>query len=241
MSTPHNRAEKGEIAKTVLMPGDPLRAKFISETFLENPVLFNDVRNMYGYTGTYNGRKISIMGSGMGIPSIGIYSYELYKFYDVETIIRLGSTGAYTDDYLSIFDALLVTGAYSESTFGKYQGGEQEKLLKPTPELNEKLKASAKKLGIPLKEGNVFSSDTFYFEDSMLAENAKAAKEYNLLAAEMESFGLFHVAKTCGKKAACILTVSDILSTHQETTSEERRTSLVNMFKIALDAATSEE
>ena len=119
MATPHNQAEMGEIAKTVLMPGDPLRAKFIADTFLENPVQFNTVRNMFGYTGTYNGKKISVMASGMGIPSIAIYAYELYKFYGVENIIRIGTTGAYHED-IELFDVILATGAYSESTFAKY-------------------------------------------------------------------------------------------------------------------------
>ena len=122
MSTPHNAAVKGQIAKTVLMPGDPLRAKFIAETFLENPVMFNTVRNMFGYTGTYNGKEISVMGSGMGMPSIGIYSYELYSQYDVENIIRIGSCGCYTAD-LHVYDVVLGTHAYSESTFAKIQNG----------------------------------------------------------------------------------------------------------------------
>ena len=116
MATPHNQAQMGEIAKTVLMPGDPLRAQFIAETFLENPVQFNSVRNMFGYTGTYKGKKVSVMGSGMGIPSISLYAYELYKFYGVENIIRIGSCGAYTED-MQVFDTILATGAYSESTY----------------------------------------------------------------------------------------------------------------------------
>lgn len=240
MSTAHNSAEMGDIAKVVLMPGDPLRAKFIADTLLENPVQFNTVRNMFGYTGTYKGKKVSVMGSGMGIPSIGIYSYELYKFYGVETIIRIGSTGAYTDEFLNVYDTLLVTGSYSESSFGKYQSGDEEKLLLPDPELCDKLRQAAKDLGIELKEGRCFSSDTFYFEDNMIAENAKTAQENNLVVAEMESFGLFHVAKVCGKKAACLLSVSDILSTHQETTSEERRSSFTNMMKVALEVASKE-
>lgn len=240
MSTPHNSAEMGDIAKVVLMPGDPLRAKFIAETLLENPVQFNTVRNMFGYTGTYHGKKVSVMGSGMGIPSIGIYAYELYKFYGVETIIRIGSTGSYTDDYLHVYDSMLVTGSYSESTYAKYQNGDDSKMQYPDPELNDKLRAAAKKLNIELKEGRCFSSDTFYFEDNMIPVNAKAAQENNLLVAEMESFGLFATAKALNKKAACILTVSDCLATHQETTSEERRSSFTNMMKIALEVASEE-
>ena len=236
MSTPHNQASMGEIAKTVLMPGDPLRAKFIAETFLENPVQFNNVRGMLGYTGTYKGKKVSVMGSGMGIPSIGIYSYELFKFYGVETIIRIGSAGAYTSD-LNIYDVLLVTGAYSESTFGKFQSGDESDMQYPTSEVLDQLRKAGKDLGIELHEGNVFSSDTFYFEENMLPVNMKHAQEHQALAAEMESFGLFHVAKVLGKKAGCLLTISDNLVTHQETTHEERQKKLVEMMKVALEAA----
>ena len=235
MSTPHNRANLGEVAKTVLMPGDPLRAKFIAETFLENPVEFNTVRNMFGYTGTYHGKKVSVMGSGMGIPSIGIYSYELYKFYGVENIIRIGSAGAFTEE-LDIYDTILVTGAYSESSYALYQSGDTEKIQKPDPELSAQLKAAAEKLGIEVHEGYVMSSDQFYYEENTLPLALKAAEENHLLAAEMESFGLFHNAKVLGKKAACMLTISDNLATHKETTSEERRSRLVNMIKIALEA-----
>ncbi len=236
MSTPHNRAEMGEIAKTVLMPGDPLRAKFIAETFLKDPVQFNNVRGMLGFTGTYNGKKVSVMGSGMGIPSISIYAYELYKFYGVETIVRIGSAGAYTKE-LAIYDVVNVSGAYSESSFAKFQSGDEEKTQLPTPEVREQLSRAAEKLGIPLREGKVFSSDTFYFEENMLPQNMKIAQENNLLAAEMESFGLFHTAKVCGKKAGCLLTISDNLVTHEETTHEERQKKLVDMMKIALEAA----
>jgi len=239
MATPHNKAEMGDIAKIVLMPGDPLRAKMIAERFLENPVQFNTVRNMFGYTGTYNGKKISVMASGMGIPSIGIYSYELYKFYGVETIVRVGSTGSMVPE-IDIYDTILVTGAYSDSTFALTQSGDTEVVQKPTPELNEMLQASADELGIKVFPGTVFSSDVFYYEDSMMPEvNAKQEK-YHLVGAEMESFGLFHVAKTLGKKAACMLTVSDSLITHKETTSEERQNKLVDMIKIALNALTKD-
>ena len=236
MSTPHNQAQMGEIAKTVLMPGDPLRAKFIADTFLENPVQFNNVRGMLGYTGTYKGKKVSVMGSGMGIPSIGIYSYELYKFYGVENIIRIGSAGAYTAD-LDVYDVLLVTGSYSDSTFAKCQSGDEEEIQRPDPELVEKLRKAATDLGIEVHEGNVFSSDTFYFEENMLPANLEKAQKYQTLAAEMESFGLFHNAKVLGKKAACLLTISDNLVTHVETTHEERQVKLVEMMKIALEAA----
>lgn len=235
MATPHIQAEMGEVAKTVLMPGDPLRAKFIAETFLEDPVQFNMVRNMFGYTGTYKGKKISVMGSGMGIPSIGIYAHELYAFYGVEEIIRVGSTGAFTED-INIYDTILVTSAYSDSSFAKCKCGDDSNVQYPNPELNEKLKVSAEKLGIKVIEGPIWSSDVFYYEDNVMPEVMKTAAEHKLLSAEMESFGLFATAKVLGKKAACMLTVSDNLATHQETTSAERQSHLVDMIKIALDA-----
>lgn len=236
MATPHIEAELGEIAKVVLMPGDPLRAKFIAETFLDNPVQFNTIRNMFGYTGTYQGKKISVMGSGMGIPSISLYAYELYKFYGVETIIRIGSAGCYTEE-LDIYDTILVTGAYSESSFALYQSGNTDKIQKPNVEVTNDLKISAEKLGIEVHEGLVFSSDQFYFEEEMGNKNTQTAIDNHLLAAEMESFGLFAVANTLGKRAACLLTVSDNLVNHKATTSEERRSRLVNMIKISLEAA----
>ena len=236
MATPHNQAEMGEIAKTVLMPGDPLRAQFIAEKFLENPVQFNTVRNMFGYTGTFGGKKVSVMGSGMGIPSIAIYSYELFEFYGVENIIRIGSAGSYSDE-VDIYDTVLVSGAYSESTFAKYFCGNEDKIQKPSPKLKEDLRKAAETIGIKLYEGNVFSSDQFYHVGKYNDESLKTAKDNNLLCAEMESFGLFSVANALGKNAACLLTISDSIINHKETTSEERRSRLVDMIKIALEAS----
>lgn len=235
MATPHIQAEMGEVAKTVLMPGDPLRAKFIAETFLEDPVQFNAVRNMFGYTGTYKGKKISVMGSGMGIPSIGIYSHELYAFYGVENIIRLGSTGAFSAD-THVYDTILVSSAYSDSSFAKCKCDDDSNVQYPDSNLNEKLRASAEKLGIEVLEGPIWSSDVFYYEDNVMPRVLETAKENNLLSAEMESFGLFATAKALGKKAACLLTVSDNLATHEETTSAERQSHLLDMVKIALEA-----
>ena len=159
MSTPHNRAENGDFAKTVLMPGDPLRAKFIAETFLENPRLVTDVRGMLGYTGTYQGRPVSVMGSGMGMPSIGIYSYELYSQYGVENIIRIGSAGSYTEK-ARLFDVVLAAGAYSESNYAVTQSGDTAEIQTPSTDLNEAIRASAAAQNIPLIEGNIHSSDT---------------------------------------------------------------------------------
>ena len=203
MSTPHNQAIMGDIAKVVLMPGDPLRAKFIAETFLENPVQFNSVRNMFGYTGTYKGKKVSVMGSGMGMPSIGIYSHELYSSYGVESIIRIGTAGAYKE------------------------------------ELNKTILDSAAKTGIPVTCGRIHSSDVFYHDAS--SNYMDGVNENNCLVVEMESFALFHNAKMLNKKAACIVTVSDSLVNHVETTAEERQTAFTNMMKIALEAAIANE
>lgn len=234
MGTPHNEAKKGDIAKTVLMPGDPLRAKFIAETFLENPVLFNDVRNMFGYTGTYEGKKVSVMGSGMGMPSIGIYSYELYTEYGVDNIIRIGSAGSYSKD-AKVYDVVLATSAYSESSYALVQSGYGKDTLYPSDELNKKIEEAACKLNIPLIKGGIHSSDVFYREGSIdyihdLRDNK------GCLAVEMESFALFNNARVLGKKAACLLTISDSFVSNEVTTAEERQTSFTNMMKIALEA-----
>lgn len=236
MATPHIEAKEHIIAKTVLMPGDPLRAKFIADTFLENVEKFNNVRNMFGYTGTYKGKKISVMGSGMGMPSIGIYSYELYKFYDVENIVRIGSCGAYTAD-LNLYDVLLVDKAWSESSYAQTQSGSNEivEYTYPDLELNEKIKNVAKDLNIPVIETCIHSSDVFYREDFKVFE--KIRDEKGAIAVEMESFALFHNAKVTGKKAACLLTVSDNLVTQEETSSEERQNAFTKMMEVALGLA----
>lgn len=234
MSTPHIEAKKNEIAKVVLMPGDPLRAKHIADTFLENVTHFNTVRNMFGYTGYYHGRKISVMGSGMGMPSIGIYSYELYKFFDVETIIRVGSCGAYSKD-LQLYDTILVDSAYSESTFAKVQNHCESSTLFASKEVNQKLEQFAKDLNIRIIKGKIHSSDVFYREYP--EEVLELAKKENLLGVEMESFALFHIANVLNKQASCLLTVSDSLVTHEATTPEERQTAFTNMMKIALEMA----
>jgi purine-nucleoside phosphorylase len=235
MSTPHIEANKGDIAKTVLMPGDPLRAKFIAETYLENVTRFNQVRNMFGYTGTYKGKKISVMGSGMGMPSIGIYSYELYKFFDVENIIRIGSCGAYSPD-LNLYDVLLAESAWSESSYARVQSGSYtQEYTYPSKSLNETLEANAKTLNIPITKGVIHSSDVFYREN--FDDFKTIYKEHGALAVEMESFALFHNAKVTGKNAACLLTVSDSLVTSEATTPEERQNAFTKMMEIALSVA----
>lgn len=232
--TPHiGVKEQGVIAKVVLMPGDPLRAKFIAETFLEDVVQFNTVRNMFGYTGTYKGEKISVMGSGMGMPSIGIYSYELYAYYGVEKIIRVGSCGAYSDK-LNLYDVIVVKDAYSESTFGKVAYGDDREIMPSSKELTEELLEISKKLGIKVFYESIHSSDVFYHHSDDF-KFTDLVEKYNCMAVEMESFALFHNANYFKKQAACLLTVSDSLVTHEATTAEERQLAFDQMIKIALE------
>jgi purine-nucleoside phosphorylase len=239
MSTPHNSAEKGRIAKTMLMPGDPLRAQFIAGKYLENAVGFTRVRGMLGFTGSYRGKPVSVMGSGMGMPSMGIYSYELFTHYDVDEIIRIGSAGGYKDS-LKLFDVVLVTESYSESTFARSQNGYEGDRIKPDDELCKRIRTAAAKLGCPLVEGTIHSSDVFYHE-SRGGEPywKKVMNEQGCLAVEMESFALFHNARVTEKKAACILTISDMLSGGQKTTAEEREKSFTMMMEIALEGVGS--
>jgi purine-nucleoside phosphorylase len=234
MPTPHIQATEGQIAKTVLMPGDPLRAKYIADTFLENVVCFNTVRNMFGYTGTYKGKPISVMGSGMGMPSIGIYSYELFKFFDVERIIRIGSAGSYTAD-LKLYDVVLAKESWSESSYAKTQNGYAKKVIKSDTKLNNRLIKAAAKLNIPLTVGRIHSSDVFYRQT--FGSHEQIFADHGCLAVEMESFALFHNAKALGKQAACLLTISDSLVTKEETTADERQNAFTNMMKIALQMA----
>lgn len=233
--TPHIELnDKGKIAKTVLMPGDPLRAKFIAENFLEDVIQFNSVRNMFGYTGTYKGNKISVMGSGMGMPSIGIYSYELFAFYDVENIIRIGSCGAYSEK-LNLYDVILVEDCWSESTYAKVQNGFDGDVIAASSSLNAKIENAAKELNIPIHKGRIHSSDVFYREQSDDFINIRDEK--GCIAVEMESFALFSNAKVLNKNAACILTVSDSLVSGELTTSEERQNAFTKMMTLALALA----
>ena len=165
METYHNEAKIGEIAKTVLMPGDPLRAKYMAETYLERPILFNTVRGMLGYTGSYKGKPVSVMGSGMGIPSIGIYSHELYSHYNVDNIIRIGTAGAY-DETLDIYDLLMIQDAFSDSTYARCQSGFAGNIIPASQGLCRKLRASAESLNVPMKEGRIHSSDVIYYNRS---------------------------------------------------------------------------
>lgn len=233
MATPHISADVHDIAPIVLMPGDPLRAKFIAETYLKDLKLVNTVRNMFAYTGTYKGKRITVMGSGMGMPSIGIYSYELYTKYDVKQIIRIGSCGAY-DPSLKLFDVILAKDAYSESSYAKTMGVSNRKILKAHTSLNNKILKSASKLNKKVIVGRIHSSDVFY----RLAHEAykDIFNTYQTIAVEMESFALFANAKALNKQAACLLTVSDSLVTHAETTALERERAFTNMMEIALES-----
>lgn len=237
--TPHNQCkDEGLIAKTVLLPGDPLRAKFIAETFLTDVICFNTTRNMFGYTGRFNGKKISVMGSGMGMPSLGIYAYELFKFYDVENIVRIGSAGTYTTD-LHVYDVVLVKDAWSESSFAKVAFNMGAHTMKSNSNLNRKLSNAAAKLGIELKECRCHSSDVFYHDYNPKFSWQSVRDEKGCQAVEMESFALFATAKALGKKAACLLTISDSFVSDEVTTAEERQNSFTNMMKIALSLASN--
>jgi purine-nucleoside phosphorylase len=232
--TPHIELEnKDLIAKTVLMPGDPLRAKFIADTFLTKVEKINNVRNMFGYTGYYGKKKVTVMGSGMGMPSIGIYSFELFSFYDVEKIIRIGSAGAYSPD-LKLYDVLLVEKAYSESSYAKTMGVSNRKILSSSKSLNNRLIKAADKLNIDVKPVLIHSSDVFYRLKT--DEYKDIYKNYGAEAVEMESFALFANAKALKKKAACLLTVSDSLVTHEKTTAQERQEAFTKMMEVALNS-----
>jgi len=234
MSTAHNAAQKGEIAKTVLMPGDPLRARFIAETYLTAPTEFNSVRGMLGFTGTYKGKPVSVMGSGMGMPSIGIYSYELFTEYDVDNIIRVGSAGGYKDT-LKLYDVVMATESFSESTFAKCQGGFEGKRIAADKGLCDRLRESAAKLDCPMLEGLIHSSDVFYYEASGDEPYwKKVMREHDCFGVEMESFALFHNARVTGKKAACLVTVSDMLFDGNATSAREREQGFTAMMEIAL-------
>ncbi len=232
MSTPHIEANKNEIANVVLMAGDPLRAKFIADTYLDNVRQVNRVRNMFAYTGTYKGKEVSVMGSGMGMPSIGIYSYELYTQYDVEVIIRVGTCGSYIKE-AEVYDLILVSSAYSESSFAYVQNKEKRDILYPSVEVNNKLRDVATHLNYPLLEGCIHSTDVFYV-DGPSDYYKQLRSEKGCIAVEMESFALFHNANVLNKKAACILSVSDNFETKSNVCSEDRELSLTKMMEVAL-------
>ncbi|WP_322900628.1 purine-nucleoside phosphorylase [Mycoplasmopsis felis] len=234
MKTPHISAKKEDIAKTVIMPGDPLRAKYIAETFLDpGYIQVNEVRNMFMFTGTYKGKPVTIAGSGMGCPSIGIYSYELFKFYDVDRIIRIGSAGSYVKD-LGLYEVVLASEAFADSdAFRRIALGKTGNISLPSSNLNKEIKEIAQKLGTKLHEGRVHSSDVFY----SVVPLEQRIKDTQSICVEMESYALFTNAEATGKEAACLLTISDNLITKEETSSAERQTAFTKMMEIALNLA----
>lgn len=235
--TPHIEAKKNEIAKTVLMPGDPLRAKLIAENYLENTKLVNSVRNIYAYTGTYKGKELTVMASGMGIPSMGIYSYELYKYYDVENIIRLGSCGGYTKD-LKMFDLVLVDNTYTESNYALSINNEDCHYVSSSRVLNSKIEEASRNTSIPIVKANTLCGEVFdkYMTD-MNKILSRIPKEYNITGSEMEAFALFYNAKLLNKNASCLLTVVDSYYYNEQATAEQRQNSLNNMIKLGLESA----
>lgn len=236
--TPHNEAKLEDISKVVLMPGDPLRAKYIADNFLENAKLVNSVRNMFAYTGTYKGKKITVFASGMGMPSIGIYSYELYKFYGVETIIRIGSCGAYNEN-LNLLDTILVDNTYTEGNYAYELNEEDCHIMQASSDINAVIENTASELNIPYIKGNTLCSDCFdYYVKDVNSLIARFPKDLNIIGAEMEAFALFYNAKLLGKNASCLLSVVDSHYKHQEISANDRQTSLNSMIKLSLEAAT---
>ncbi len=230
--TPHITAKAGDFAQTVLMPGDPLRSKFIAETYLQDAVLVNNVRGVQGYTGFYKGKRVSVMASGMGMPSIGIYSYELFNFYGVENILRIGSAGAISQQ-LKVQDIVAGMSTYTNSNFGAQYGFQGNLAPSCSFALLQKAVEAGKKIGVDVKVGPIYSSDTFYDESEPLGKLQKLG----VLAVEMEAAALYLNAARAGKNALCLCTISDNPFTGEGMTAQQRQTALTNMMEIALDIA----
>jgi len=233
MPTPHIESKKNQIASIVLMPGDPNRAKFIADNYLENVEIVNRVRGMIAYTGEYNGKKITIFPSGMGIPSMGIYSYELYNTYGVEHIIRIGTMGSYNKT-LKLGDIVIASRVYSDSSFAKVQSDYKKNYLDSDELLNKKISKTAEEMNLKYTKGNIFTSDVFYEKEDKWI---KRKKQFNVLGVEMEAFGLLQTAKISNKKATAILTVSDSFCFEEKLTSEQREKNLKNMIELALNTS----
>lgn len=235
MATPHIGAERGDVAETILLPGDPLRAKYIAENFLEDVVQYNNVRGMLGFTGTYKGKKVSVQGTGMGVPSIGIYSHELIAEFGVKNLIRVGTAGSYQED-VKVRDVVIAMSASTDSAINKlrFNGADYA----PTADAEMFLKAYeiAKEKGLNVKAGNVFTSDTFYGENS---EEWKKWAKFGVLCVEMETAQLYTTAAKLGAKALTLLTISDSFITDEITTAEERQTTFNDMIIVALETAIS--
>lgn len=229
----HISAKKGEIAKTVLMPGDPLRAQYIADNYLTDVTMVSKTRNIYYFTGKFKGKDISVGASGMGFPSIGIYSYELFTEYDVDTIIRIGTCGAYTTD-LQLFDILNVDKAASESTYAKFAWGIEDEAIANQGNAFDKINETAKELNLATKAVNIHSSDIFYRKNPAVPA---IAQKYNCPAVEMEAFALFANAQYLGKNAATILTVSDIIPTREFISADQREQALRTMMELSLETA----
>ncbi|MBQ9010957.1 MAG: purine-nucleoside phosphorylase [Clostridia bacterium] len=230
--TPHISAKEGDFARTVLMPGDPLRSKFIAEHYLENPVLVNNTRGVQGYTGTYKGKRVSVMASGMGIPSISIYAYELYNFYNVENIIRIGTAGGVRED-VHVRDIVFAMSAYTDSNFGRQYGFDGNVAPCCSFDLLVKAREAAEKIGVNPKIGPMFTSDVFYNESN----NTMLLKKLGILAVEMESAGLYLNAARAKKNALAICTISDDMNTGEALSAEDRQTTFTQMMEIALEIA----
>ena len=236
MSTPHNAANIGDIAKTVVMPGDPLRAKYIAENFLEDYRLVNQVRGMYAYTGKYKGKEITVMAHGMGMPSVGIYTHELYHIYNVDNIIRIGSCGSYTPD-LNLFDIVLSESVFSESTYALNYNNDDCHIVEADKELNNIIEKTAEKINIHITKGNTVSVDVF--DPYMINRDktfSRIPKDFNAISGEMEAFALIYIANLAGKKATCLMSVVDSPFIDTIATPEERQTGLNNMIKLALES-----
>ena len=234
MSTLHNTAAKGDFAKTVLMPGDPLRAKFIAETYLENPRLVNNVRGIQGYTGVYKGKEVSVMASGMGMPSIGIYSHELYAEYGVENIIRVGSAGL-LQPFLKVRSIVAGMSAYSNSNYGAQFGFKGNLAPCASFQLLEKAVAAARRMGVEMPVGPIYSTDVFY--DETKPSPAQVLQGLGVLAVEMEAYALYLNAARAGKNALALLTISDNPFTGESLTPQEVRETFTQMMEIALEIA----
>ena len=234
--TPHNEAKKEDIAETVIMPGDPLRAKYIAQKYLTDYKLVNEVRNIYAYTGYYKNKRVTIMASGMGMPSMGIYSYELYKFYDVKNIIRIGSCGAYLKE-MKLFDVILSENVYSESNFALTLNNEQCHLVEASKELNDKIIRTAEKNNIKIYKGTTACLDCFDVYATDISKFFERIPEnIQPISAEMEAFALFYVAKMLGKQASCLMSVVDSKYIDEVATAEEREKGLDKMIELALDS-----
>lgn len=234
--TAHNEAKKEDIAKIVIMPGDPLRAKYIAENFLPNAKLVNTVRNIFAYTGEYKGKRITVMASGMGMPSMGIYAYELYKFYDVDTIIRIGSCGTYVPE-IKIFDTILVQKSYTEGNFALAMNNENCHIVDGNDEIINIINKTAISDNIPLTQGTILCSEYFdpYLDDIQKLFD-RFPKDLKIIGSEMESFALFYIAKVLNKKAGCLLSVVDSMFEKKVVSADERQNSLNTMITLALES-----